>query len=213
MAKRLLSCLLVICLLLTSGIVYAAPSDGSPSKEEKEDMLTFTVDGAIMKVEVCAANTIHVRWAPGDQLPDKGEKTYTVDYDKSFNDFTVAEANNVLTVKTTQLTVTVDKATGKITYRDAAGNLLLVEPHVPGTERDVLPDRLLKQLILRVLEHQTDTECEGTHLLRIRPYLVPADKNLAGGRLIEPVQQLDKRGFSGAGMPHQPGYHPAVYRQ
>lgn len=127
MAKRLLSCLLVICMLLTSGIVYAAPSDGSPSKEEKEDMLTFTVDGAIMKVEVCAANTIHVRWAPGDTLPDKGEKTYTVDYDKSFNDFTVAEANNVLTVKTAQLTVTVDKATGKVTYRDAAGNLILEE--------------------------------------------------------------------------------------
>ena len=127
MAKRLLSCLLVLCMLLTSGLVYAAPTDNSPSKEEKENMLTFNVDGSIMKVAVCAANTIYVRWAPGDKLPDKGSMTFTVDYDKSFNDFTVTEADNVLTVKTAQLTVIIDKATGKVTYRDAAGNLILAE--------------------------------------------------------------------------------------
>lgn len=127
MAKRLLSCLLVICMLLTSGIVYAAPADNGPSKGEKEKMLTFAVGGGTMKVDVCAANTVYVRWAPGDKLPDKGKKTYTVDYDKSFNDFTVVEANNALTVTTEKLIVNIDKSTGKVTYRDAAGNLILQE--------------------------------------------------------------------------------------
>ena len=39
-----------------------------------------------------------------------------------------------------------------------AVDLLLVQAHVPGAEGDVLVDRLLKELVLRVLEHQPHLE-------------------------------------------------------
>lgn len=128
MAKRLLACLLTICMLLSSGLAYAAPSD-SQSKGEKESMLTFSVGSARMKVDVCAADILHVRWAPGGTLPDKGEKTFTVDNDDfdSFDDYTVTEAGNVLTVTTDKLRVAIDKSTGKVTYRTADGQLILAE--------------------------------------------------------------------------------------
>ena len=37
---------------------------------------------------------------------------------------------------------------------DPAVDLLLSQLHVPGSESDVLVDRLLKQLVLRVLKYQ-----------------------------------------------------------
>ena len=126
MIKRLLASLLAVCMLLGSVLASAEPSS-SLSKEEKESMLTFSVGDAIMKVEVCDADIIHVRYSPSGELEEKDLNTFTVENDWNFNDYEVTEAQGVLTVTTPKLKVTVDKATGKVTYYDAAGQLVLAE--------------------------------------------------------------------------------------
>ena len=78
MTKRLLACLLAFSILLSSGLVSAQPSS-SPSKEEKESMLTFSIGSALMKVEVCDADIIHVRYSPSGTFEEKDLNTFTVE--------------------------------------------------------------------------------------------------------------------------------------
>ncbi|MGI6264687.1 MAG: TIM-barrel domain-containing protein [Acutalibacteraceae bacterium] len=125
MIKRWLACLLAVCLLGSSVSVWAAPD--TQTKEEKESMLTFTVGGTLMQVRVIDADILRVQAFPGGEEIAKTLDTYTVDYDKSFNDYTVVEADGLLTVTTEKLRVTVEKATGKVTYYTAAGELILAE--------------------------------------------------------------------------------------
>ncbi len=126
MTKRLLACLLAFSILLSSGLVSAQPSS-SPSKEEKESMLTFSIGSALMKVEVCDADIIHVRYSPSGTFEEKDLNTFTVENNWDYSDYEVVEANGVLTVTTAKLKVTIDKATGKVTYYDAAGQVVLAE--------------------------------------------------------------------------------------
>lgn len=126
MAKRLLACLLAISMLLGSGLVSAEASS-SLSKEEKEDMLTISIGTALLKVDICDADIVRVRYFPEGEVIEETLDTFTVDYDKSFNDYDVTETDNLVSVTTAKLRVLIDKTTGKITYYDAEGNLVLEE--------------------------------------------------------------------------------------
>ncbi len=126
MIKRLLACLLAVCMLLSSGIL-SVTADTTPGKEDKEEMLTMTIGTGLLKVDVIAANNLRVRYFPGGEIVEEDLNTFTVDYDKSFHDFTVTETGNILTVLTEKLQVLIDKSTGKITYNTASGELILEE--------------------------------------------------------------------------------------
>lgn len=126
MAKRLLCCFLSVCMLLSCGILSAAAAP-SQSKEEKDAMLSFNVGSALLKVDVVDADIIRVRYFPGGKLVEETLDTFTVDYDKSFNEYEVAETDSTLTITTAKMKALIDKTSGKITYYDAAGNLVLAE--------------------------------------------------------------------------------------
>lgn len=126
MVKRLLSLLLAGSMLLSCGLASAEPSS-SLSKEAKEDMLTCSVGTGLLKVDVCDADIVRVRYFPGGKETTEDLNTFTVDYDKSFNDYEVVDNGAQLLVTTAKLQVTIDKATGKITYADASGALILAE--------------------------------------------------------------------------------------
>ena len=79
-----------------------------------------------------------------------------------------------------------------------------VQPHIPGAEGDVLVYRLLKQLVLRVLEHQPHLEADVPDLLRLRPDVLPMEQDLPRRRPQQAVQMLNQGGFAGAGVADDP---------
>ena len=84
--------------------------------------------------------------------------------------------------------------------QDPLVDLRLVQLHILRPVGDVRADGLLKELVLRVLEHKAhlgaDLPCAGSR----GEYLLSLHQNAAGGGLQKPVQMLDKGGFSGTGM-------------
>ena len=98
-----------------------------------------------------------------------------------------------------QLLAQAHKACG---LTDPAVDLLLAQLHVLRAEGNILIDRLLKELILRVLKHQTHMEfCLPDAGLAL-PDVTAVEQDLAGGGLKQSVQMLDQGGFAGAGMAH-----------
>ena len=75
---------------------------------------------------------------------------------------------------------------------------------ISGAESDVLVHCFLKQLIFRVLEHQTHLEANLPDLLRLRPDILPPQQDLSCRWLEQTVQMLDQGGFAGAGMADDP---------
>ena len=83
---------------------------------------------------------------------------------------------------------------------DPAVNLPVVQLHVFGSECDVLIHRLLKELVLRVLEYQAHLEAGLAGALLALPDILPLKENPAGGGLQKAVQMLDQGGFSRPGV-------------
>ena len=83
----------------------------------------------------------------------------------------------------------------------ARTDLLFTQAHVLRTERDIAVNGLFKQLILRILEHQPDTEAALPRCFLVLPDVRPVQQDLAGRRAQQAVQMLDERRFAGAGVP------------
>ena len=62
--------------------------------------------------------------------------------------------------------------------QNARANLVLRKAHVLGAKGDVLKDRLFKELILRVLEHQPHMKAQAARELRVRPHVLPLKQHL-----------------------------------
>ena len=82
-------------------------------------------------------------------------------------------------------------------------HLLLVQSHVFRTERNVTVNRLFKELVFRVLEHQTDTEPDGAQRLLGAVDVLFPEQHAPRGGLQKPVEMLDKRALAAAGMTEQ----------
>ena len=62
-------------------------------------------------------------------------------------------------------------------------DLLVRKAHVGRAESHIFIDRLLEELVFRVLEHQTHLEAEFPHLLGVGPHILSVDVYLTGGGL------------------------------
>ena len=80
-----------------------------------------------------------------------------------------------------------------------AVHLGLVQPHVGGAEGNVPVHRLLKELVLRVLEHQAHLEAHLTGALLGAPNVLPFKEYLSRGGTEQPVEVLHQGGFARAG--------------
>ena len=84
-----------------------------------------------MKLTVCSDRIVRVMYSPTATLP-AGQDFVVTNHSWQSASFKVADANGKVTVTTRKLKVAVDKATGAVTFYDAAGNLLLAEPAAGG---------------------------------------------------------------------------------
>ena len=91
--------------------------------------------------------------------------------------------------------------------------LILAELHVPRAEGDVLIHRLLKKLILRVLEHEAHLRLHGLAGVLVGVYVLPAAVHLARRWLKQGVEMLNERGLAGARVPDDAHELPRLYSQ
>ena len=85
-------------------------------------------------------------------------------------------------------------------FPNPAVDLIGLQAHILGAEGDVLVHRLLKKLVLGVLEHQTHPEPGLAGKFLILVDVLTVQQNRAGGGLQQTVQVLHEGGFAGTGV-------------
>ena len=96
---------------------------------------------------------------------------------------------------------------------DSPVNFRLVKTHVARAICNVFVNGFFKQLILRVLEHQSHPEAHLPYFLGLCPNILSFQINMALRRLQQPVQVLDQGGLAGAGMADNPQKLPGHHFQ
>ena len=91
-----------------------------------------------------------------------------------------------------------------------AVDLLLVQSHVLGAEGDVFIHRLLKELVLRVLEHQPHLKPGLFGDLGVGPDVRVLKEHRPRRRLEQGIQVLDQGGLSAAGVANNAQVLPGV---
>lgn len=119
--KTLLSALLLSCATIASAASYTKSTNGITVKLDNQ------ADEAVklVKLQVVNDNIIRVVATPEDQFPTK--KSLIIVPQKAKANFTVEEAGNTVIVKAKNVQAVVDKQTGRITFKDASGKVLLDE--------------------------------------------------------------------------------------
>ena len=119
---------LIVCLLacgLAARLTIAAPV---PVRSVQKDAsgVTMKLESGVLRLEVCDDRTIHVICSPTDKLPEK--KEFVVNRQWTPVPFEWREEGSRLILRTARMGVEVDRATGVLTFVDAAGKTLLQEP-------------------------------------------------------------------------------------
>ena len=102
-------------------------------------------------------------------------------------------------------------ARGDRRLADALVDLAVAELHVARAEGDVLIHGLLKQLVLRILEHEADLPFDVAAAYLVGVYVLPADKHSARCRLKQGVEVLGKGRFAASGVPDDADKLPMRY--
>jgi alpha-D-xyloside xylohydrolase len=97
------------------------------------DGVTFTLDKGVLKIKVCSADIIEVKYT---SLPDLAPKNSLVINNewKTVPAFDVLEKPGEIIISTSRLKIMVDKWTNAISYADGQGNLILAEDKDAGKE-------------------------------------------------------------------------------
>src|ERR1700722_19745801 len=90
------------------------------------DGVTFTLDVGTMKLRICGADIVEVKYTILPRLAQKLSLVVNSRFDPQAP-FTVSEAGGAVLITTSRLHITVDKATNAVTYADAAGKTILAE--------------------------------------------------------------------------------------
>lgn len=92
--------------------------------------VTLKLQTGVLRLEVCDDRTVHVVYCPADALPES--KEFVVIKKWTLIPFNWQEAQGILTLKTAKVTVSVDRASGALTFADPAGKIFLEEPAEGG---------------------------------------------------------------------------------
>jgi len=117
-----LSFLIFIALLCETSTAHATVQTWT----KDADGVTFTLDVGTMKLRICAADIVEVKYTILPRLMQKLSLVVNSRFDPQAP-FTVSEAGGAVVITTSRLHITVDKATNAVTYADAAGKTILAE--------------------------------------------------------------------------------------
>ena len=121
---RQITCTAIIVL---AGILMSNPANAKV-KSYKTDAngVTFSLDKGLMSIKVCSPDIIQVRYTMFDAFAAKLELVVNNPW-ATKTPFKVSEANGVITITTSKLKISVDKASNAITYYDKNGKEITAE--------------------------------------------------------------------------------------
>ena len=131
MEQRSVSNLIIyifICSLATA--LTNAASLPVQSSQKDESGVTIELSSGTLRLEVCDERTIHVTCSPTDKVPDK--KDIVVIRQWTPVPFEWREEPSQLILRSKNMGVKVNRATGGLTFIDSTGKILLEEPNNGG---------------------------------------------------------------------------------
>ncbi len=125
---RLLSMIrLVFSLFIWGVMINATLAAPVLLKEAARDAygVTCRMESGLLRLQLCSDRAVRVLYTPEQALPDLDSLVLqeTIPVSFKFN-----EQDDAVTVSTDKMTVAVDRKSGRITFLDAEGNVLLQEP-------------------------------------------------------------------------------------
>jgi alpha-D-xyloside xylohydrolase len=96
------------------------------SFKKDPDGVTFTLDKGLMKVKICLANVVQVKYTTLPLFLDKPSLVVINEW-KNVPDFAVADASGEIVMTTDQMKIVVNKQTNSIKFTDLKGNIILSE--------------------------------------------------------------------------------------
>jgi len=128
---------IVLPLIVAYSSAWAASGPQFAVKELHKDAngVTFTTAAGTMRVEVCGDRVIHVVASPTSDLPNP--HVPVVPQPCKADSLQVATWKNEIKLSTAAIAVTVDRATGAVTFLSKEGIPVLVEPKEGGRAFDV----------------------------------------------------------------------------
>ncbi len=87
--------------------------------------LTFTLNGGLLRLQVCQDDILRVEYTTASSIPTK--TSLSVNATWGTPSFCVADSGGTVTITTTRMKANVATATGLVTFDDLAGNVLLSE--------------------------------------------------------------------------------------
>ncbi len=117
-----------ICLLLTLiliGHISIAQSQIRSFNKER-DGVSFKLDRGLLKIRLCAADIVHVKFTILDAFPYFNSLVVNNTFSNP-NEFQVAEKGSNIIISTNKLTIAVSKSTSAISYYNKAGALITAE--------------------------------------------------------------------------------------
>jgi alpha-D-xyloside xylohydrolase len=112
------------CIMPQSAFAGPVPVE---SVQTDADGVTLTMSPGKMKLTVCSDSIVRVMYSPNATLP-AGQDFVVTNHAWPRPSFKVGDAGGQWTITTRKLQVAVEKASGVVAFRDAAGHLLLSEP-------------------------------------------------------------------------------------
>ena len=123
--------------ILVSAAVWAANEPQFAVKESHKDSngVTFTTTAGAMRIEVCGDRVVHVVASPTSEIPNP--KVPVVTQPCKAENLQVQSAKNEVKLLTDAIAVSVDLATGAVTFLSKEGKPMLAEPKDGGKAFDV----------------------------------------------------------------------------
>jgi alpha-D-xyloside xylohydrolase len=123
--------------ILASSAVWAAHEPQFAVKESHKDSngVTFTTPDGAMRIEVCGDRVIHVVASPSPEIPNA--RVAVVTKPCKADNLQVQSAKDEVKLLTEAIAVTVDLATGAVTFLSKEGKPVLAEPKDGGKAFDV----------------------------------------------------------------------------
>jgi len=102
------------------------------SYKQTPDGVVFWLDKGLMKIKICAADIIQVKYTLLDSFPAKTSLVINNTW-KQQPAYSVTETNGVIIIATGKLKIIVDRSMNAITYTDLIGNTVLAESKINKT--------------------------------------------------------------------------------
>ena len=117
-------------LLIFASVFPAMTSVAEPmpvkSVERSQEGVTLHLGSGTLKLQMCAERVIRVSYSPGEVIPPQTD--FVVIKKWTPCPFTFKEDEASITLSTDALGVRVDRASGALTFSDAAGRTILRKP-------------------------------------------------------------------------------------